>query len=340
MYAFFAFVDKLGREKVHGNEKKIMFVSMQLATYINDLLYRYECVIIPGFGAFLTQYRSAKIDGASHTFFPPGKTLSFNRQLQTNDGLLANYVASVENCSYDVALQKIRSFTGNLSLELSENQSVEIKNIGDFSLNEENKVQFTPSEKENFSTASFGLATFVSPQIARELHQEAAKTNEEQAPLLFTPEKRHAVPYLKYAAVGLIAIAVSGLGGMKLYEGQVQKHNFAEKQKANVLIENQIQEATFVIENPLPALNVTLAKETGHYHIVAGAFRIEANAAKKVRQLSEKGFVARTIGQNKYGLHQVIYSSHEDRLEALQTLRTIKRTENKDAWLLVQDLNK
>jgi len=340
MYNFFVVVDKFSPEKVRANEKKIMFVSMQLATYINDLLYRYECVIIPGFGAFLTQYRSAKIDGVSHTFFPPGKTLSFNRQLQTNDGLLANYVASVENCSYEVALQKIRSFTGSLSNELSENHSVAIKNIGDFSLNAENKVQFTPSEKENFSTASFGLASFVSPKIAREAYKETADAVEEQAPLLFTPEKRHAHPYLKYAAVGLIAIAVSGLGGMKLYEGQVQKHNFAEKQKANSLIENQIQEATFVIENPLPALNVTLEKETGRYHIVAGAFRIEANAAKKIRQLSEKGFIATSIGQNKYGLHQVIYSSHEDRLEALQTLRIIKRTENKDAWLLVQDLSK
>jgi len=320
---------------VSAIKKKIMFVSMQLATYINDLLYRYECVIIPGFGAFLTQYRSAKIDGITHTFFPPGKTLSFNRQLQTNDGLLANYVASVENCSYEIALQRIRSFTRNLSAELSENHSVAIKNIGDFSLNAENNVQFTPSEKENFSTASFGLASFVSPKIAR----ENLEVIEAQTPLLFKPEKRHDKPYLKYAAVGLIAIAISGLGGMKLYEGQVQKHNFAEKQKANTLIENQIQEATFVLENPLPALNVTLEKEVGHYHVVAGAFRIEANAAKKVRQLAEKGFMATSIGQNKYGLHQIAYSSHEDRLEALQMLRTIKRTENKDAWLLVQDLN-
>ena len=96
---------------------------MQLATYINDLLYRYECVIIPGFGAFLTQYHSAQIDSNTHTFYPPEKTLSFNRQLQTNDGLLANYVASVEKCSYETALQKIRNFTGKLSLKLSEGET-------------------------------------------------------------------------------------------------------------------------------------------------------------------------------------------------------------------------
>ena len=84
---------------------------MQLSPYIKDLLYRYECVIIPGFGAFLANYTSATIDADSSTFYPPGKTISFNRQLQTNDGLLANYVASVEGTSYELALQKIRNFT-------------------------------------------------------------------------------------------------------------------------------------------------------------------------------------------------------------------------------------
>ena len=61
------------------------FVFMQLSTYISDLLYRYECVIIPGFGAFLTRNQSAWIDEASNTFYPPSKVISFNRQLQANE---------------------------------------------------------------------------------------------------------------------------------------------------------------------------------------------------------------------------------------------------------------
>lgn len=312
---------------------------MQLTTYIKDLLYRYECVIIPGFGAFLTQYQSARIENSTHTFYPPGKTISFNRQLQTNDGILANYVASVENCGYEVALQKIRSFTATLSLKLSEKQVVTLNNIGDFFLNEENSVQFTPSDVENFSTAAFGLNSFISPQINREVYKETAEAIEEKVPLLFTPEKRETRPYLKYAAIGLIAVAISGFGAMKLYEGQVQKHNFAEKQKANTLLENQIQEATFIIENPLQPLSLTLPKETGKYHIVAGAFRVKENADRKLQQLLDNGFSAKLIGPNKYGLHMIVYASHEDRLEARKNLRIIKRTENKDAWLLVQDLS-
>ena len=34
---------------------------MVLEHYISDLLYRYNCVVVPGFGAFLTQKNSAKI---------------------------------------------------------------------------------------------------------------------------------------------------------------------------------------------------------------------------------------------------------------------------------------
>ncbi len=163
---------------------------------------------------------------------------------------------------------------------------------------------------------------------------------EEKTPIHFTPERRTAASYLKYAAIGLVAITLAGFGGMKLYEGQVQDYNFAEKQKAESLVESQIQEATFVIDNPLPAVRINVPKEKGKYHIVAGAYRIETNAQKKMDQLIAKGFNPKAIGVNKYGLHQIIYSSHEDRLEALRALRTIKTTENKDAWLLVKELGK
>ena len=313
---------------------------MQLSNYINDLLYRYECVIIPGFGALLTQYHSAKIDADNQTFYPPGKTLSFNRQLQTNDGLLANYVASVENCSYETSLQRIRNFTSNLSLKLSEHESVTLKNIGDFHLNEENSVQFIPSSSQNFNTATFGMSSFISSKVNREVSLETVAALEEKAPVFIRPESPVLRPYLKYAAIAIIAISIAGFSGLKLYEGNVQKHNFAEKQKANTLVENQIQEATFTIENPLPTLNFTFSKQTGKYHIIAGAFRVESNAGKKINQLQEKGFSAKMIGVNKYGLHQVAYSSHENRLEAIQSLRNIKKTQNPDAWLLVLDTNK
>ena len=313
---------------------------MQITTYINDLLYRYECVIIPGFGALLTRYQSAKIDSENKTFYPPSKTLSFNRQLQTNDGLLANYIASVEKCTYETSLQKLRNYTGKLSLQLSEGELVSLSNIGDFHLNEENSVQFIPSSKQNFSTASFGLISIVTSKVTRQVDKETVEPLEEKAPIYLIPERHGKKSYLKYAAIALVAISIAGFSGMKLYEGEVQKYNFAEKQKANSIVENQIQEATFSFENPLPILNITFKKQTGKYHIIAGAFRFESNADKKIQQLREKGFTPKLIGVNKYGLHQVAYESFQERLDALKNLRKIKNTQNPDAWLLVKEIEK
>lgn len=311
---------------------------MQLTTYIADLLYRYECVIIPGFGAFLTRYKSAHIDDSTNTFNPPSKIVSFNKQLQANDGLFANYVASVEKCSYETALQKIRSFTAQISRELSEGKTISIKNIGEFSFNKEKSLQFEPLQQQNFSTSAFGLSSFVSPRISREVHKETVEALEEKAPIIFTPETREAKPYLKYAAIAVIAISAISFGSLKLYEGQVHKFNLAERQKANSLVDNQIQEATFVIENPLPVLRLQLQKHTGMYHIVAGAYREEDNADKKVEQLHEKGYSPLKMEANRYGLHQVLYASFEDQTEALNKLHEIQRADNADAWMLVQEI--
>ena len=309
---------------------------MQLSPFIKDLLYRYECVIIPGFGAFLANYTSASIDAGSSTFYPPGKTISFNRQLQTNDGLLANYVASVEGTSYELALQKIRNFTGSLSLKLSKGERVNLDTIGDFSLTPENKVQFLPCGTENFNIASFGLTSLISSEILRDIQQKQLATAQ-KARVLSAPT-RGVAPFIKYAAIGLIAIAISGLTGLKIYEGTVQEYNFAQKQKANTKLEKQIQQATFSITSPLPTLELSVTKQTGKYHVVAGAFRVKENAERKVAQLHKKGFAAVNIGVNKYGLHQVVYESYQNRLQALKNLRIIKATQNNDAWLLVKEI--
>ena len=72
---------------------------------------------------------------------------------------------------------------------------------------------------------------------------------------------------------------------------------------------------------------------------MAGAFRIPENAETRVNQLREAGYKARTIGKNKYGLHQVVYGSYTDRIEALKELRQIRNTDNANAWMLVQQLD-
>jgi len=315
------------------------FVFMQLETYISDLLYRYECVTVPGFGAFLTQAVSAKIDENTNSFYPPKKVLSFNEQLKNNDGLLANYIADVEKTPYETAVKKISKKTKSLKSYLAQGETLSFKNIGDISLNSEGKITFEPSYHLNYLTDAFGLTQFVSPSIIREIYKEEVESIEKVVPLTITQEKRNSKPYLRYAAVALIALTLGGFGMSKYYVNQIETHNQLAQEEATQQLENKIQEATFIIDNPLPTVTLSVAKQSGNFHIVAGAFRIEENCNKKLKQLQAKGYSARKIGKNKYGLHQVVYSSHETRAEAHRALYKIRKIHNRDAWLLAQKLN-
>ncbi len=309
---------------------------MQLDTYIQELLYRYECVILPGFGAFLSQYSPAKIDATSGSFIPPSKQVIFNAQLQSNDGLLANHIAQVDESSYQEAIQKIRKFTRFVYHELEAGKRVSIAQVGGFFFDQAEALQFEPSKGVNYNTDSFGLATIQPSMVSREVTLEQPI---EDAPIVLVANRSKQRPYLRYAAIGLLAVAISGLGGVKIYESGVKQHNLVQKQKADSRIESQIQEATFVIPIPLPSLELEIPTVSGRYHIIAGAFRMEANAHKKIAQLQQQGFNARLIGQNKYGLHQVTYTSVAGRTDALKELRRIKAAFNKDAWLLVKKLD-
>ncbi|TGV03783.1 HU domain-containing protein [Flavivirga rizhaonensis] len=312
---------------------------MQLETYISDLLYRYECVTIPEFGAFLTQRVSATIHGTTNAFYPPSKTVSFNEQIQKNDGLLAHYIADVEKIPFEVASKKIEKRVHTLKNYLTQGETLTFKNIGDIVFNSEGKIVFEPSNHLNYLTDSFGLSQFVSPKVTREVYKEEVKNIEKVIPITVTPEKRKTAPsYLKYAAIALVALTLGGLGGANYYVNQIEQHNQLAQEEATQQLDTKIQQATFNL-NPFPAITLNVTKQAGNYHIIAGAFRFEENCDKKVQQLKAEGFSARKIGVNRYGLHQVVYASYEDRLEALKALRNIKNTHNRDAWLDVRKLD-
>ncbi|MFD2563616.1 HU domain-containing protein [Aquimarina rubra] len=340
------------------------------AKYISELLYRYECVILPGFGAFLTKRQPAMIQESTHAFFPPQKSISFNSQLQNNDGLLANYIATAENISYTDAVAKIQRYVLSLNNKMASGKRIELEGIGSFFTSVEDTLQFEPSQDVNYLTEAFGLNSFISPsiirkeektapkvvmaQVTREAYKEEVQAIEETTPIAFTPERRSERPYLRYAAVAILGLGLIGSLGLNEFNNRINLHNDGLSIKAEKEIENKIQEATFEIASPLPAINLNIIKAeesssensetdinpsiSGKYHVVAGAFRIKKNATKKVLKLKAKGFDARLIGVNKYGLHQVVYNSYENRLEALKALQNIKKQQDRRAWLLIQEL--
>ena len=318
---------------------------MRVEAYIDELLYRYNCVIVPDFGAFLTQRKPATIHHGSHTIYPPSKTVSFNEQLASNDGLLVSYVARAEKLSYENMLDKMGELVKEWKSQLQKGERLTIGTAGELWQNKAGKLQFKPNEKTNFLTASFGLTSVTQAPATREVLKLEVEAIEERVPFIITPEKRESFsirPYLKYAAVVLLALS-TGMTGFRAYEKALES-NIVVRQNAQEQVNKHIQEATFFDTQPveLAPVQVNIAvteravveEERGQHMIIAGAFRVQANADKKVRQLTRKGYDAFYVGTNPYGLHQVAFGSFNDVDKALAYLMEIRRTESSDAWLL------
>ncbi|MBX9807619.1 MAG: SPOR domain-containing protein [Flavobacteriaceae bacterium] len=315
---------------------------MNIEQYIAQLLYRYQCVTVPGFGAFLTEIQSAQLIESSNSFFPPKKIISFNAYLKNNDGLLANHIAQAEKTSYEYAISAIQYDVFNWKKSLQENGLFSIKNVGNFSLNADNNLIFTPFDQTNYLTDSFGLSAFVSPMVKRELFEqkiEALEENiEESEVIALIPERRRTSIYLKYAAIFVLGLGFTGAIGYPIYQQQIANETIIVEQSVQKQVQNKIQEATFFIESPVPAVTLTVKEEKMSYHIMAGAFRDERNAQKKFKELSSQGYKARRIPQNKHGLFPVLYGSYATFAEAESAKQEIQKTVNPDAWVLVESL--
>ena len=302
---------------------------MNLANYISDLLYRYNCVIIPDFGGFVTNKIGAKVNETSNTFYPPAKQITFNSHLKVNDGLLTNYIASSENITFEKASRIIALSVTEWKNEIN-TKPIQIGAVGVLTLNENDQIIFEPNTTVNYLTESFGLTSVASESIKRNI----AKVKP-LIPILKKENKKGIPTFIKYAATAAIMLTLS-FAGNNAYQQNKQESIIENQEKA---IEKKIQSATFVITNPLPTIALNVLKEevvSKPYHVVAGAFQFPENAEKKVNQLKKQGYKASILGANKWGLIEVAFDSFLDKNEAINNLYKIQATVSEDAWLLIK----
>ncbi len=130
---------------------------MNLAKDIAYLLFKHNCVIIPGFGAFLVNEKSAELNVKAKYVSPSKKAITFNGSIKGNDGLLANHLSTKYNCSYEQGLDQVNTYLETFNGILADKRNVEVSEIGTFYLTREEKLVFVPYHSVNFSQSSFGL---------------------------------------------------------------------------------------------------------------------------------------------------------------------------------------
>ena len=319
---------------------------MNIEHYISQLLYRYQCVTIPGFGAFLTEIQSAQWVESANSFYPPKKLISFNTNIKNNDGLLANHIARAEKTSYEYAISAIQYEVLNWKKELEQNRTLNVKNVGSFVLNATDNLIFTPSEQKNYLTSSFGLASFIAPAMKRENVEAKETIVEEREVVALIPEERSGRSYLKYAAIFILGLGLAGTAAYSVYNNQIETETILVEKAVQKKVESKIQEATFFIKSPLAPVTLSVKSDKVEevkevkmpYHVVAGAFRDEKNAEQVFKKLVKEGYNARRLEINKHGLYPVLYGSYATYAEAQKVKNEVRESENPDAWLLVESL--
>lgn len=167
---------------------------MKIARYIADLLFEYECIVIPGLGGFITRNHPASINPVKNQFKPPWKEIVFNPHLRTNDGLLLNHIAISERLTYQEAKNRIDRFVLKCLSEMQKGRRISFKNIGSLYMNEQQVLIFDSDESQNYLASSFGLGTFVSHPIARSTFADKAApaaASEYQEPEIHPVQKDH-----------------------------------------------------------------------------------------------------------------------------------------------------
>ena len=320
---------------------------MEIKSYINDLLYQYECVTIPEFGSFLTRKIPAKI-GFDGTFTPPKKEVSFNSLLKTNDGILAKHIAQKTNSNYESILKLINKKTIKW-IEKLKVESLNFPGIGEMKLNNHGKIEFLPSNEINFYKNSFGLYSFKKNplvNISYNKKHDQIMENSNNDDLLFTPEsknKKRKMQYIKYSAIGLLIIVL--IGSIYFFsDNYLSNQKLKEIEIAQKKIKSNVQKATFDIGKLSKVeLNVNsnnsnkvsnLSSNEKYFSVIAGSFRSINNAENKLNSLIKEGYKAEMAKKSSEGFHRVAYGRFISKKKAINLLIFVKYTLQEDAWFL------
>ncbi len=135
-------------------------MAKDISGLIRELLLKHDCVIIPGFGAFIGNYFPARVDRKEGLFEPPSRKITFNRHLTGNDGLLIGHVSSVIGVGYGEARDIVNDWSADLRSRIMSGNPLNIDHLGTFSLNYEHAIVFEPDLNVNYLLSSYGLSAY------------------------------------------------------------------------------------------------------------------------------------------------------------------------------------
>lgn len=145
------------------------FVGMEtLIRHIEYLLSSHDCVIVPGFGAFLATWQSAypqhtskNIEHIAYSY--PRRIYTFNSELTDNDGLLYASVARSSGVSSAEAAAKVDKAVGDLKAVLSHDGEAVIGSVGRIEVTMLGELTFEPYKADRLTPLAGWMGEMVAP---------------------------------------------------------------------------------------------------------------------------------------------------------------------------------
>lgn len=332
-----------------------------ISNIVVELLSSNECVTIPEFGAFVVNPSSAQIDMAKNRFTPPGKKVSFNKNISHNDGLVANALSLKEGISYQDSVLYLKGFVQTIHEELKVSNSFDFGEVGSFYLTTENLLKFEP--KSLLSDFEIGLEAFhLTPLVNSNVlgKEEVFAANEPEPQIKYVPTFSTwgkvgwavaAIPFLAYLAwvpsqSGVLdkqkSFQFSDLNPFRTTPCEEYVARPAGLSPINLETDDNLyadfDESTFKFTAP-ETTNVVVEPIASvmemtdlPYQIIGGCFGQKSNASRMVKKLNKKGFPAQ-IYDRKNGLYRVSYGGYATLNEARIALNEVKSIDNSSAWL-------
>ena len=310
--------------------------------YISNLLFLHDCVIIPKFGGFVANQRSAQLNKTTHSLSPPSKQILFNTNLKTNDGLLISHIANEEGITQEEAKKIVEIFSNKINTKLTKLKILRLSKIGLFTIGEEGNIIFSQDSTVNYNLDSFGMQTIIKKSIIQnnnsinkfEFSAQKIKTGSNIYRTFF----RAAAIIIPLTALSYFSISQQE----KITTVYMQMATFNPFNKSVIVDKNIVSNTEKTLRNSLEAVtnkNNVVEKNTAtiisqkKYYIIAGSFREQKNAKRMLAKLNKWEYNASLVkGDN---LLRVSYASFNNRDNAILALNKIKR-ENSDAWLLTK----
>lgn len=314
---------------------------MDISAFIRELLFSHDCVIVPGFGGFIGNNTPARIDKSTSTFYPPVKQISFNRNLNHNDGLLAGKISESAKLSYVDARSLVEEFVSSVRKKLESGERVLFDKIGTFTNNQEGNVQFEPDNNVNYYLHSFGLESFQFPPLEGYDVRKRIVRHSEKDPVHNMPMRK--VLWRAAVIIPLLAAMFSVPLKTYLFKSKVETTSLnplvtAEFENNKIAVDENTalqaaeqKEVLVQTEQAVPEVILPVAEAEDVYLLITGSFKSLENAEKHVNVLEENGFTPEIIdGPN--GFYRVCAMKSKD-LQSAQGRRDSISKKFPSSWV-------